>query len=112
MQAALITLGSLYALWVFYLAVMNLQRAHVADNLGPVAFGLGLPLVAVAFLLDVLINVTLGSLLLCERPREFTLSVRLTRHIVEGSGWRRRVAVWIMRYLLEPFDTTGAHRAL
>lgn len=103
------SLGALYALWVFFLAVMNLQRASVAGTLPKVCTVLGLPLIIVAYLLDVAVNMV-ATVLLLEIPREWTLSERLER-LSLGQGWRARVAVLILAYLLNPFDTTGGHRA-
>lgn len=111
LQAAGLTLGAVYALWVFFLAVMNLRRADKANTLGDFALYLGFPLILVAFLLDVVINLTLGTVLFLEWPAEWTLSERLHRNILFAVAWRQKMAVTIMRYLLEPFDTTGGHRA-
>lgn len=105
-----LTLGALYALWVFFLAVMNLQRAHAAGSLGVVAFVLGLPLITLAYCLDMAINATVATIVFAELPHERTLSERLARHIAGADGWRRRMAMGIMANLLEPFDTTGGHR--
>lgn len=98
-----------YALWVFFLAAMNLARAQAAGTLPDVGKVLGLPLVALAFLLDVAINLTAGTVLLIDWPREWTLSERLER-LKAGTGWRAYLADWTLRYLLDPFDTTGGHR--
>jgi hypothetical protein len=110
METALSAAAALYALWVAFLAVMNLQRAHVAGTLGSTAFVLGLPLLVAAYALDVAVNMA-ASLAFWDRPHEWTLSERLTRYIRHGHGWRQYAAAWMVGHLLEPFDTTGGHRA-
>lgn len=100
---------SVYALWVFYLAVMSLWRAKREGVLGPVALVPGYLTLAIGAVLDVAVNTTLGSLLFLEPPREFLLTKRLQRHIKHGDGWRKRLAHWLCRNLLNPFDPTGDH---
>ena len=110
MSAALITLGALYALWVFFLAVMNLARADQAGTLPRTSFILGVPLLTVAYVLDVAINQTLGTVLLLDMPREWTLSERLER-LKSGADWRGIAANAVLRCILAPFDPTGGHNA-
>lgn len=107
------SVGALYLLWVLFLGVMNLARVYAAGALGPIAHALAWPLLVVAFALDIAINVTLGTVLWLQLPnlRRLTLSARLDHLIKFGSGWRRRWAFWFVDTLLEPFDTTGGHRA-
>lgn len=102
-------LAALYALWLFYLAVMNLKRAKIAGRLSRPALALGLPVLAVALAVDVMVNLMLVSLLMLERPREWTVSERLTRHLHSGSGWRRAAATWVCSNLLDAFDPSGSH---
>lgn len=111
--AGAVSLASLYVLWVLFLGVMNLARAQQAGHLGPVAYALAWPLLVLAIALDIAINVTLGTLLWLELPniQRLTLSARLDHLIKFGTGWRRRWAFWFVNTLLEPFDTTGGHRA-
>lgn len=108
------TLGAamlgLYALWVFYLAIMNLHRANEAQKLRPVAFALGVPVLLLGYLLDVVLNVLVMTVLFLELPQELTISDRLGRHLrgVRG-GWRYQVARWVCSELLDQFDPTGRH---
>lgn len=100
----------LWLLWIFYLAVMNLQRVHKAGKLGRVALVLGVPALLVGFVLDVLANLVIFSVLLLERPRwgEWTVTARLKRHH-GGADWRSRVAQWFETELLGQFDHKGTH---
>lgn len=102
--------AALYLLWTLYLAVMNLKRARDAGKLSKPAYVLGLPLLYGGLLLDVLVNLTVCTVILREIPRkgEWTVSQRLSRHVA-GSGWRQAIAVWVGTYLLDPYDPSGKH---
>src|ERR1700759_4737259 len=62
-----------YVLWLFYLAVMNLERAQKAGTLSPIATLLGKPILFVGYALDVALNLTFFSLLVADVPREWTI---------------------------------------
>lgn len=104
---------SVYVLWVLFLGVMNLARVNAAGQLGPIAYVLAWPLLALAFTLDVLVNVTIGTVLFLEWPSLYrlTLSARLENLVHTATGWRQVLAFWILYTLLQPFDTTGGHNA-
>lgn len=101
----------LWLLWVFYLAVMNLQRVHKAGKLGRVALALGLPVLVVGFVLDVVANLVIFTALLAELPRwgEWTVTARLKRHLATSRGYRLAVAHWFETELLAEFDHKGYH---
>ena len=105
--AVLIGLGSTYALWIFYLAVMNLKRAKDAGLLTKTAMALGYPVLIVGYLLDCFVNVFVMTPLLLELPQETTVTSRLSRHN-KGTGWRKAVAAWA-EPLLDPYDPSGDH---
>lgn len=100
--------GSIYALWIFYLAVMSLKRARDAGKMSPTATVLGYPVLLAGLLLDLTCNVLVMTLLLLELPREGTVTARLKRHAL-GTGWRRGVAIWFAANLLDTFDPSGKH---
>lgn len=102
-------LGSFYLLWILYLAVMNLQRARDSGAITRAAYRLGLPLLYVGLLVDCLVNVVPVSVLFFELPREFLVTQRLTRHANARSGWRKRLAIWFAKNLLDTFDPSGQH---
>lgn len=101
--------GLSYALWVFYLAVMNLKRVKDAGKLGKVALVLGTPVLVVGLVLDLLVNVLVMTVLLLEIPQETTVTARLKRHKRESTGWRLRVTNWFASELLDHFDPSGTH---
>ena len=101
------SLGGFYALWIFYLAVMNLKRVRDEGKLSKLALYLGMPVLFVGYVLDALINIFVMTLILLEIPEELTVSERLKRHN-KVDGWRKKVAQWF-EPLLDPFDPSGNH---
>lgn len=97
-----------YALWIFFLAAMSLQRAHEAGTLPRAAFALGVPVLVIGFALDFLVNVVVMTPLLLELPREWTVTDRLRRHHRQSTGWRLKV-VLLLEPVLDPFDPSGDH---
>jgi cyanate permease len=106
--AVLVGLGSTYALWIFYLAVMNLKRAKDAGQLTTTAKVLGYPVLIVGYVLDCFVNFTVMTILLLEIPRETTVTARLKRHLNECDCWRKSIALWAAP-LLDPYDPSGKH---
>lgn len=98
-----------YAMWVLYLAIMNLKRAKDAGTISVTALCLGYPLLVVGLLLDVLGNLTLFSLITLDFPREFLMTTHMNRLIATDTGWRREISVWICHNLLDEFDPSGCH---
>ena len=101
-------IAAVYALWILYLAAMNLRRAREAGRLSRTALALALPVIALAVAVDVVVNLVLGTLVFFDRPREWTVSARLARYL-PGDDWRARVAYWVAAHLLDPFDPSGSH---
>lgn len=98
-----------WLLWVFYLAVMNLQRVDKMGKLGIVATGLGMPALIIGLVLDLVVNVVIMTILMLELPRELTVTARLKRHKRESKGWRLKVTEWLASELLDHFDPDGSH---
>ena len=97
-----------YALWVFYLAVMNLKRVRDAKKLTPLAMYLGYPVLITGYALDFLVNVFVMTLLMLELPQETTVTSRLKRHHKQSTGWRLSIVLFL-EPLLDPFDPSGNH---
>lgn len=93
-----------YLLWVLFLAVMALQwKWHELPTAIRV---LAIPAVLAAVILDVLFNVTIGSVLFLEPPFQWTFSQRVGAYKMADS-WRKPIAVWICANLLDPFEIGG-----
>ena len=106
---ALGALLSIYALWLLYLAVMNLQRARDAGTLTRAAYCLGLPILYAGLMIDFLVNVIVLTFLFFDLPREWLVTARLTRYAKGEIGRRRSIALWLAANLLDTFDPSGKH---
>lgn len=98
-----------YALWVFYLAVMNLARAKRAGTLSKPALWLGTPVLLAGYVLDFLTNVLVCTVVFLDLPRETTVTARLKRYAAGPDGWRLSVTLWLADDLLDDFDPSGKH---
>lgn len=98
---------SFYALWIFFLAAMNLKRVYDAGQLVGKAYYMGVPVMAFGLWLDWFCNVVFMSVIMLELPQENTVTDRLKRHI-KGDGYRKAVALWF-EPILDPFDPSGDH---
>lgn len=98
-----------YVLWVLYLAIMVLATARDAGRLPKWALWFGYPLLGAGYALDFLANIFILTWLLAEVPREFLVTARLSRHIKAESGYRKAVATWICKNLLDFADPNGCH---
>jgi predicted transporter len=104
----LICFAAIYALWIFFICVMGLQRARDAGLLSKTARVLGTPVLIVGYLLDAFVNIVVMTVVLLELPQELTVTYRLKRHLQESTGWRLNVAKWFIP-LLDPYDPSGKH---
>lgn len=98
-----------WLLWVFFLAVMHLQEARDAGRLTTWNTRTGYSVLFVGYLLDFTVNMTFAVLLFLELPHETTVSARIQRLVLYGTGWRQKVAIWIRSALLATFDPSGRH---
>jgi hypothetical protein len=98
-----------WVLWIFFVAAMRLKQVRDAGKLTTAMKAFGYPAIAIGLLIDLLVNVVLGSAVFLELPREYTLSARLWRHSTEGAGYRQKVALWLRVNLLDAIDPSGIH---
>lgn len=99
---------SLYALWVFYLAVMNLKRVKDQNKLVKWAYWFGMPVLIIGYALDVIVNYLVMTALFLEPPKKLeTVTSRLKRH-KKDTGWRGLIVAWF-EPMLDPFDPSGDH---
>lgn len=97
-----------YALWLFYIAVMNLKRVRDEGKLSQFAAVLGYPVLFIGLVLDLAVNVLVMTPLLMELPQEMTVTSRLKRHRATSDGWRLSI-VMFLKPILDPFDPSGTH---
>lgn len=91
-------------IWLRYLAVMALKRARDEGKLSRPAFVFGLTLFVPAYLLDIIGNITVCTVLFLDLPREALITSRIKRYVSGPDGWRKSMAVWFAVHLLNPFD--------
>jgi hypothetical protein len=106
---ALSLLLYLWGFWAAYVLTMGIYRAHLAKRLTGVNLALALPLVALAYLMDIATNLLIAPLVFADLPREWLVTDRLVRYKAGGEGWRYKLASAICEGLLDPFDPTGDH---
>lgn len=127
---------SWFALWVLFLAVMSLKRAHDEGKIAPgaIAYSFGLVVVYAGYIVDAAVNIGPATLLFFEMPetsgfisafnllldqkfaeakaefldalKNITVTARCGRHINQP-GYRGDVARWMCRNLLDPFQLGG-----
>lgn len=107
-HVAIYTILLIWALFVFYAAVMSLQRARDSGQVRWPMMIVGYPALYVGLTLDLLTNVVVCSVLFVEFPRELLVTSRLSRHS-KSADWRGTVARWICSNLLDPLDPSGCH---
>ncbi len=95
-------------LFADYAAVMNFKRVRDTVGLTRVQTFCGSYMLVRGYLLDMLVNVLHMSVLLCELPRELTVTRRLRRHI---EGNTKHAALCLrLRQELDALDPAGIHR--
>ncbi len=107
LRYSLYWLVSTFVFWFLFVNVMALKAKAIDPRLSPgVRLGvkiIGYPIAIAGIVYDIAYNWTYGCLMFLERPRGITFTSRLQYH-VNGVGWRRKVARFICRYLVEPWD--------
>jgi hypothetical protein len=108
--AAAFALGTLWALWVLYIAMMNIKRVTLTKPLPWQAKLLVYPTMAVFETIEFIANVVVLTVLFFDWPREIRVSDRLRRYWKGPAryGWRLHVVKFI-KPMLDPFDPAGFH---
>lgn len=109
MLYAAYSLLAFWALWVLFLATMNLGQAKAEGKLKGFALWAGYTVLSVGLLVDFVVQVTVATVIWLELPRELTVSGRVERLCREGYGYRLALAMWFRHVLLAPFDRSGGH---
>lgn len=110
----MIILYSILFLWVFYytyILVMSFYRLHLRGELKGIVWWLALPAVIVGITMDVIAQYTYAAIIFKEWPekKEYLVTDRLQRYMLQPGTWRFKRAKWICTKLLDPFDPTGKH---
>jgi len=110
MYHLLVALGAVHVLWGMFVICMALKRVQDAGQLTLAMKLFGYPFLLLGLVVDVAVNVVIGSLLFLEPPREWLLSARLWRLSNGRPSWRQRIALKIRTQLLDSIDPSGIHR--
>ena len=119
----LFTALALWSFWALYVFGMGIYRAWLMRRLRGLNALLAAPIVGVALLIDAVMQFTVLAFAFLELPPitwrkawrwtvpipEMLVTYRLRRYMRSDLGWRTRWADQVCRYLLDPFDPTGAH---
>lgn len=106
-----LTLAALWVFWLLYVFTMGLYRAFLMGRLKGLSLVMCAPVVAVAFVVDLLMQFTIFAIVFADIPRDWLVTHRLRRYMRElpATHWRYRWADYLCHHLLDPFDPTGAH---
>ena len=104
---AAIGLVLIFVVWAYYLAVMALKAGRDRGLLRTETRVAAAVLIAMGAPAYVLLNLTVGTILFLDPPRELQFTMRCRRHIETGSGWRYKLARWTCRTWLDPFEEGG-----
>lgn len=101
-------LGATYLLYVLYLAYCAVNRAKKDGKLEKtprLVRAAAYLTVGIGFVLDVLFNITVGTVMFLESPeiRRLTFTARCKKHLNEP-GWRGDRARWACDGWLNPFE--------
>lgn len=101
-------ISTLPFLWLLFLALMSVAAAKDRKALSLPVKIMVYPVLYLAVALDVLFNLTWGTILFLDVPQEWMFTARITR-LGRDFEWRGAVARWICRKFLDPFDPSGSH---
>ena len=81
------------------------QKGLIPNTIKPFAY----LILAFGALVDLIMNLTLFTVIFMDFPREVLVTKRLKRYIKSYVGWRLKLASWICSNLLNPFDKNNNH---
>ena len=110
LSTIIFTLLILWALWILYVAMMNIELAVEKGPLPWQSKFMVYPTMFIFEIIEFIANVIICSLIFLDPPRELTVSDRLRRYYIhqEKYGWRM-VIVKFIKPMLDPFDHKGPH---
>ena len=106
----LLGLAAMWLMWGLYALVMGLYRVKLSGKLTPTQWVLGVPYYGAGAVLDVVLNWSIGSLLLLDPPGELVMTTHMKRLRREApDSWGGRVSAWICDQGLDSLDPSGDH---
>jgi len=105
LHTPLYLVGLLALSWFIYIAVFSTKpKSKEIKNRSPFLYWFMVSIAAAGWVLDIVLNVLLFSVLFLDYPRELTITNRLRRYLRSRTGWRYKAADWICKNMLEPID--------
>lgn len=107
-----ILVGLTWFTWLLYVVAMGLKAARDTNKLTPAIKVMGYPAFAVGWLVDLVLNLIVCTLLFWDLPREWMITSRLQRYKYDprwAGGKRAAVASWMCSQMLDPMDPSGCH---
>ncbi len=101
------TLRATLVLWLLFIPAANIINRHREKQYRGARYYAAYAYLVFFLVADVLFNFSYGSLLFMQAPslKRKTLTARLKHIIKHQTGWRYRLALFICRYLIEPWDS-------
>lgn len=101
---------SMFITWLFYLAVMHIKK--VKNQLEFVEKLFAYPMLYIGLFIDVMFNITSGTVFFFEPPREFLFTSRCQRHLESKktnfyARYQKRVAKYFCSKFMDPYDEDG-----
>lgn len=95
---------SFFFLWFLFINAMTWKKYK--EKIPKPLLLILYPIVAVGYIGDILFNIIFGTVLFLELPhyKRLTLTARMQRLLITDGGWRFKIAYFICRKLLEPWD--------
>lgn len=103
-----ISVFGVWSLWVGYVAVMHLRNVRNKWGLTKTQKIFGYPALVLFYILDVVLRLTVFSVLFLRFPKLETVS-KMLEDEMDGTGWRKSFAHYIRETALADFDNTGSH---
>lgn len=114
--ALIIIVGSYLFMSLVYLGYLGIARLNIALKTNPEKVNkavkiLATPAVIIFVLADVLLNVVFGTLMFLQLPKfkKLLFTARLSDNANNGRGFRKSLAKFWCRELLDRFDHQGRH---
>ena len=95
-----------YRTWIYYIAFMSVKKNISWIKEHKFDYYSMMPEFILGYAMDILLQMTFGTIAFWEIPKEMTLSGRVVRHQKESKGWRLQRANYLCHRYLKPFDET------
>ena len=100
----------IWCFWALYVFAMGVYRAHLNDKLYGLNKIMAMPIIALAYLVDIFANLTLATIIFLDLPKETLVTSRLQRYMAGNQdSWRYKLAKYVCDHMLDIFDPNGNH---